>query len=254
MTYPIVWWVLLPIVDEWNFRRRGRSLWRGRPRQFFLITIPLSVLLWLLYEALNLGSPQWRYRGGFQNIGGQVLFGFASFATVIPIIVEAYWLFADSFCLPRVNANKWLLLAIGLAVLSTPAYNDVFWLNQGMWLGPALLLLPFVEIAQCVSPRKLLLDLTLTGLVAGICWECLNYWAPTHWEYLILPNVPHLFEMPLPGYIGFIPFALTVLVVYEWQLRLKPAIAAGAALYGAALVLLYALTVVYNERGLWVVS
>src|SRR6266545_3798339 len=102
-TYPIVWWGLLLIVDEWN-ARSGRSLWRGRLRHFLLITLPISVLFWLLFELLNLASPQWRYRGDITGVTAQVLFGFVAFATVIPIMVEAIWICMGPFCLPAAVA------------------------------------------------------------------------------------------------------------------------------------------------------
>ncbi|HEV3311281.1 MAG TPA: hypothetical protein VG815_12265, partial [Chloroflexota bacterium] len=49
------------------------------------------------------------------------------------------------------------------------------------------------------------------GLVCGFFWEFWNYWSIIKWEY----NVPfvsqlHLFEMPLPGYLGYLPFGLEV--------------------------------------------
>jgi hypothetical protein len=54
----------------------------------------------------------------------------------------------------------------------------------------------------------------LAGLVCGFFWEAWNYWAAVKWVY----NVPfvsqvHLFEMPLPGYLGYIPFGFEVYAV-----------------------------------------
>src|SRR5260370_18315848 len=91
-SYPIVWWGLLPIVDAYNHRRRGLSLWRGRAPHFLLITTPISVLFWLLFEVFNLAPPQWRDKGGIGNLHGEAFFGFVAFASVIPTIVAAHWL------------------------------------------------------------------------------------------------------------------------------------------------------------------
>jgi hypothetical protein len=57
--------------------------------------------------------------------------------------------------------------------------------------------------------------------------------------------------MPLLGYTGFIPFALTSMVVYEGQLRLRASVVTGVLLYAAAFGALYFLTIVYMNRGLW---
>jgi hypothetical protein len=58
--------------------------------------------------------------------------------------------------------------------------------------------------------------------------------------------------MPWIGYIGFIPFAFTVLVVYSLAMRIPANARAGLCLYAVAFVGLYVLTVIYNRRGLWV--
>lgn len=258
-TYPIVWWGMLLIVDAWIDRRRGLSLWRRQLPHFVLVTIPISVLFWLLFEGMNLPAPQWRYKGGVDSLHAEVLFGFIAFATVIPIMVESYWLVAGEFCLPQAllaafRKHRIFSILLGVAFAAIPFFNDVFWFNQGIWLAPALVLLPFAKIRRCAHPRRFAAGLIVSGVMAGFFWELFNYWARTHWEYLILPGAPHLFQMPLPGYIGFIPFALTSLVVYEHQLRLSSRIVTSALLYSGSVAVLYMLTTVYQQRGLWVVK
>lgn len=258
-TYPIVWWGLLLVVDRFNERHHGISLWRGRSKHFLLVTIPVSVLLWLLFEVLNLAAPQWRYKGGIDNIHAQVVFGFIAFATVIPIMAESYWIVGGRFCLPAAFRDffakrRGAAILAGLAFAAVPFFNDVFWFNQGIWLTPALILLPFTSVVACKSPGRFARALALSGLLAGFFWEMLNFWARTHWEYLILPGAPHLFQMPLPGYLGFIPFALTALIVYEQQVRLPARITVSVILYGAAFALLYVLTNIYLHRGLWLLQ
>jgi hypothetical protein len=258
-TYPIVWWGLLLLVDRYNARRHGVSLWHGRTRHFLLVTIPVSALFWVLFEILNLAAPQRRYKGGIDNLHAQVFFGFIAFTTVIPIMVESYWLAGGRFCMPAAFSQffrKWRAASIlaGLLFAAIPLFNGVFWFNQGIWLAPALVLLPFTNVRPCESAGRFVRAVVLSGLLAGFFWELLNYWARTHWEYLILPGAPHLFQMPLPGYLGFIPFALTALVVYEQQLRIPPRLAISALLYAGAFAALYVLTTIYMHRGLWLLK
>jgi hypothetical protein len=58
--------------------------------------------------------------------------------------------------------------------------------------------------------------------------------------------------MPWIRYIGFVPFAFTVLVVYALVHRIPADARAGVWLYGIAFAGLYVLTVFYDRRGLWV--
>lgn len=256
-TYAVTWWGILTLIDEWNFRRRGLSLWRGHAARFAFVTLPLSVVFWLFFEMLNLGSPQWRYRGGLPNLSAQVLFGFVSFGTVIPIMIEIYWVIGGEFRLPRAAANtlkrhSGILALIGVALTLLPYFNHEFWLNQGMWIAPALLLLRLAPLpVGSPSAARLALNVAANGIVAGLMWESLNWFSPTHWEYLILQSWPHLFQMPWIGYIGFIPFAFTALLVYSFAERIPANARAGAVLYAIAFAGLYLLTVIYDRRGLW---
>jgi hypothetical protein len=90
-----------------------------------------------------------------------------------------------------------------------------------------------------------LLRLALAGLVCGLLWEFWNYWSGAKWIYAIpFFNFWKVFEMPLTGYLGFMPFALECHLL--WQLmnllraaraapdwRVSLAIAAAAVLYCA---------------------
>ena len=51
------------------------------------------------------------------------------------------------------------------------------------------------------------------GLLCGILWELLNYWARVKWIYTV-PGFEELklFEMPVAGFLGFPPFAVECFV------------------------------------------
>jgi hypothetical protein len=253
--YAIIWWGILLLLDSVNARRRGLSLFYGNLRQFVTITAPTSVIVWLAFEVLNLPAPQWRYRGDVPGIWPKVIFGFTAFSTVIPIMVESWWLVAGRQCIPAnvlrwFRDHRWLSFAAAAVFAVMPFVNDILWFNQGIWLLPALLLFPFVRAEHC-SAGAFIRALVFSALLAGLGWESLNYPARTHWEYLILPDAPHLFYMPVPGYLGFIPFALSMLAVYKFQLHIRPTMHAGVLLYGIAVAGLYWLTGLYMENGLW---
>ncbi|HBH80389.1 MAG TPA: hypothetical protein DDY39_11240, partial [Nitrospira sp.] len=60
----------------------------------------------------------------------------------------------------------------------------------------------------------------LAALICGIFWELWNWKSLAHWEYA-LPFVHRfpLFEMPLLGYAGYLPFGLECVVVADLCLR-----------------------------------
>ncbi len=54
-------------------------------------------------------------------------------------------------------------------------------------------------------------------------WEFWNYWAISKWEY----DVPYwghikLFEMPVLGFLGFMPFIIESLAIYKFVRKLIP--------------------------------
>ncbi len=72
------------------------------------------------------------------------------------------------------------------------------------------------------------LALAAGGLTCGILWEFWNYWAAAKWIY----NLPFLgpleqykvFEMPLPGFAGFPPFAHECWVAFQTILLVTAAV------------------------------
>src|SRR6185295_7005280 len=66
-----------------------------------------------------------------------------------------------------------------------------------------------------------LLRLLFGGLWAGAVWETLNYWARTKWIYTV-PGFEDwkVFEMPLAGFGGFPPLALSAFAFFALVRRL----------------------------------
>ena len=53
------------------------------------------------------------------------------------------------------------------------------------------------------------------ALVCGWFWEMWNYWAFPKWHYTVpFLEYAHVFEMPLLGYGGYLPFGLEVYASY----------------------------------------
>jgi len=71
-------------------------------------------------------------------------------------------------------------------------------------------------------------NLTLSGFLCGGLWEFWNFWAGGKWHYSV-PIMENwkIFEMPLPGYFGFPPFALECFTMYVFVRRLLAPVLAG---------------------------
>lgn len=56
----------------------------------------------------------------------------------------------------------------------------------------------------------------LAGLFCGIFWEMWNQYSLAKWAYTI-PYVQrfHLFEMPIIGYMGYLPFGLECIALFD---------------------------------------
>jgi len=65
--------------------------------------------------------------------------------------------------------------------------------------------------------------LMLAGLTCGVLWEGWNFWSMPKWVYVI-PYVDRfrVFEMPVPGYGGYLPFALEIYALVQLANRQAP--------------------------------
>ena len=79
------------------------------------------------------------------------------------------------------------------------------------------------------------MSLALGALVCGFFWEMWNYWSYPQWIYHT-PGVEflHVFEMPLLGYGGYIPFALELCALKNFLWPGSPQLQLGRAPGGAA--------------------
>jgi hypothetical protein len=238
---PICWTGFILFADTLVWRARGRSWLRSSPGEFALLAA-LSIPLWLVFEGYNLVIENWYYTGLPDNPVARYA-GYAwSFATIWPAIFEA----ADLVAIMRAQrperaparaarpalpaspgrpASPGLMIA-GAAMLVVPFVVPraaAAYLAAPVWLGFIFLLDPLNDRAGGASlaadwragrPDRLI-NLAAAGLLCGVLWEFWNFWAGAKWHYTV-PIMPHtkIFEMPLPGYLGFPSFALECFTMY----------------------------------------
>ena len=64
--------------------------------------------------------------------------------------------------------------------------------------------------------------LAIGCMICGFFWEMWNIYSYPKWMYDVPGlNRMHVFEMPLPGYLGYIPFSFELFAVYHLLTRTK---------------------------------
>jgi len=62
----------------------------------------------------------------------------------------------------------------------------------------------------------------LAALLCGLFWEMWNFFSLARWEYSVpLVQRFHIFEMPILGYDGYLPFGLECLAVCQLVAELR---------------------------------
>lgn len=239
---PIVWTGYILLVDALNLHVHGRSLIVSRPREFAAM-LPWSILCWLIFEAYNLYLRNWTYVGLPENQFLQVVGYGWSFATIFPGVLETSEFFQPYFVRAKKDRGQfppaWMLvwMILGAACLSVPMLvsQDVASTMFGLvWIGFFLLLDPMNYLIGGKSAMQQMREgdfstaiaLAIAGLVCGFFWEFWNYWATAKWHYSVPISFvgPKLFEMPLLGYLGFIPFAFEVYAMQQSLVSLFPSL------------------------------
>ena len=237
--FPLCWAGVLVALQ--GLARRGRG---GSPLSSFAdwaACAVASVLFWDLFELVDLRLRNWWYTGVSPHPLVSAAFGAVAFATVLPAVRLGLSLQEPPAALPA-RRRPALLFAVGLVMLAL-ALAFPRWAFPLAWL----FLWPLCEAGCCLLPRRTLatplesrvfLRTALLGLPLGLVWESLNWQCARGWIY----TVPHfegwkLFEMPLAGYLGYLPFLLEAAAALALLDRLRPHLRGGRGAAAAVAVL-----------------
>jgi len=220
-----LWLGYILVVDGLVFVRAGNSLWMRSRRDFGLLFLA-SAPVWWIFEVINSRTGNWEYLGSNTLTAFEYyLLCTVSFSTVMPAVFETAelartfrWLerFASG---PSIQSTAKLNLSLsfsGVAMvaltLAWPKYFYPFvWTSLVLileplnrWLGRAHLLQDLLR-----GDWRPIISLCLGSLICGFFWEMWNYKSWPKWIYHT-PGAQflHIFEMPLLGYGGYLPFAL----------------------------------------------
>jgi hypothetical protein len=219
-------------VDALAVHRTGTSLLTRSPRAYAGL-FAASVPAWWLFELINARTRNWIYLDNGQ-IGPveHALLASLAFSTVIPAVFGTAELLAGFSWLrhldpgPRLSPRPAVLrgfFAAGLAMLALtlvwPRFFFPFvWLAVYFLLDPLNSRLGFRNLFEFTSRRnwRPVIALSLGALICGFFWELWNYWSFPKWVYRVpFVGFGRIFEMPLLGYGGYLPFALELCALYH---------------------------------------
>ena len=232
-------WAFFPLwagycltVDGLVWVRKGTSLLTRSPLAYvglFLLSIPG----WWLFELINWRSQNWSYLGAEYFTPLQYfLLTSLCFSTVMPAVFGTAELASTLGWIRRLGAfvvispRRGTLLAffaagwamLALLLLWPRVFFPFVWLSVyfiiepvNAWLGHRSLVEPLSR-----GDWRPVVALWAGGLICGFFWEMWNYYSFPKWVYHV-PGVDfaHIFEMPLLGYGGYLPFALELYGLYH---------------------------------------
>jgi hypothetical protein len=203
----------------WGLSRRG---YPGLYRHLGLAA--LSMPVWWWFELVNIRVRNWQYEYPFRysEVEWAILSSLA-FATVIPAIAAAVQLVATATPKRQTPVpDKWFSrreIALGV-VLQIAVFIYPVQLYPLVWVAPFLVT---DGLVARLGGRSMVADLIrfrwreaavigAAGLLCGVLWEFWNFYATPKWVYDIpLLGFAKVFEMPLLGYGGYIPFAWSII-------------------------------------------
>lgn len=234
-TFTPLWLGYIVVINALTYRVTRTCLLVNRP-QSLLILFLLSAAFWWCFEYLNRFVQNWYYVG-IEDFGPSAYAFYAtlSFSTVLPAVVSTTeWLKSSKrldsafrhlrarhVAHPSLVGGIVCVLA-GVGLMGIGIWPD--YLFPLLWVSPLLLITSFQAMlgqATIFSSirhgdwRPICLP-AFAGLQCGFFWELWNWQSLAHWEYAI-PYVHRfsIFEMPLLGYAGYLPFGLECLVVAD---------------------------------------
>lgn len=220
-----LWLGYVAVVNALALRHRGSCL-LSHPR--FVALTAVSAVFWWVFEYLNRFVESWAYHGvDLASPIDLVWYAVLPFATVLPAVASTQHLLAGHAWLepferwhpvalrrPRV----WAAIAIAVAVVSLALLSPgASYLFPFLWVAPLAAAVAALTLAgrdHCLSDLRrgdwrLVLSYGTAAVITGFFWEMWNYQSWPRWTYRV-PFVGgiHIFEMPLLGYFGYVPFGL----------------------------------------------
>jgi hypothetical protein len=233
-----LWLGYILVVDSLVLRRTGSSLLVRNPLAvvgMFLLAIPY----WWSFEWINQVTQNWIYIGDdeYPRFTG-LMIGSLHFSVVIPAVFESAELIGSFGWIrrfgrgPRIKLSHPQLYGVIFtgflslaALLLWPSYfYPLTWLFLFLIFDPVNYLRgqPSVVAQLRYGDWRPFVAIMIGALLTGWFWEMWNS-ASVSWVYDIgFFDFAHVFEMPLLGYGGYLPFGLETFAVYHFAVGVLP--------------------------------
>lgn len=234
-----LWLGYVLVVDSLVLARSGTSLYSRSVRDFVLLFFA-SAPVWWLFELINSRTGNWEYLGSnsFSQLQYYLLCTL-SFSTVMPAVFATAelartfrWMERFGFGprlrpMPALNLGLFLtgLGMLGLTLAWPRHCYPLVWTSLALILEPMNRWLGRGNLLEALrnGDWRPVISLSLGALICGFFWEMWNYYSYPKWIYHT-PGAQflHIFEMPLLGYGGYIPFALELFGLKNFLWRRSP--------------------------------
>jgi hypothetical protein len=227
-----LWLGYILVVDGLVWYRRGTSL-LTRSRRAFVGLFLVSIAVWWLFEVINWRTQNWEYLGreNFSDLSFLILSSI-SFSTVIPAVFGTAELVSTFGWVKRLGKGPvikpvppvlWGFFITGcvmlICILIWPKVFFPFnWLSFYFLLAPINVWLGNRSLSQytAVGDWRPVVALWIGTLICGFFWEMWNIYSFPKWIYHVAPfEFLYIFEMPLLGYGGYLPFGLELFAFYH---------------------------------------
>jgi hypothetical protein len=231
-TFSPLWFSYILVINALCLCRTGRCLMTDRPG-YFLLLFPSSAVFWWFFEYLNRFVQNWYYVGVEFSPWSYFWSATLPFSTVLPAVLSTRQLLLDtgwtkpSFERIRpIKPSRPIPVAVGLLLLSAACLAGIGvlpdYLFPFLWVSPFLII---ICLQTMMKERHIFSEMaagdwsgaaaaSLAALICGVFWEMWNYYSLAKWQYNI-PLVHRflIFEMPMLGYAGYIPFGLECVAI-----------------------------------------
>lgn len=231
---PIVWYGYILFIDSLVYKIHKSSLITKYPKEFILLCL-ISILFWSIFELYNMYTLSWIY------VNYTWYLHLFDFTTIMPAILETFSLLnvlnigksidIKNTVKPKSSKDRIFIIIYVLVILGglasiLPIINielglPFIWLGLFLLMDPLNYIIGRPSLIQKISTGKksIALRIWLSGIIMGFFWEFWNYQAYPKWYYTLpliyFPNLK-LFEMPITGYLGYLPFAAEVFLFFAF--------------------------------------
>ena len=226
-TFTPLWLAFILVINGLGYRHRGHCMLLDRPL-FFLLLFPISSAFWWFFEYLNRFVQNWYYTGPRLSAWEYFWYATLPFSTVLPAVLSLRdWLISSRWLriqfdhlkplripFPKILAAVTLALSAGGLTVIGIWPNFLFPL---IWVAPLLIILALQTLmgeghilsGPAAGNWSAAVAAAIAAVICGLFWEMWNFFSLAKWQYSI-PFVQRyqIFEMPLLGYAGYLPFGL----------------------------------------------